>query len=485
MNPDFSQVEADAGQIAGDVRFALFFPELRPFFVEGGENFDAPQQLVYTRRITQPVAATKLTGKLGSTDVAVLSAIDAEESSASQRDHPLFNIVRVRRDLGRQSNMGLVYTDRRDGSRYNQVAAADARVVFHGVYQLAIQVGGSATDSGTGPMRGKLWDLSVDRSGRSWGFRNSLKGLSRDFTTQSGFVNRTDNVDFNFNQRYIYFGQRGRPLEQIMWFFNGSAVWNYDGFRNGAAPLETRLSLSSNLTFRGGWSISLTPAVTTDAFDPTDYSSYFVRRVRGATVDTVAFAVGSRVTSVQWQGRITTPQFSKFGGSINSTYGTDGEFLETARAKRLDISANMDVRPSPKVRVTATMLHQEFRRERDNSAILQANIPRLRLEYQLTRAIFFRFVGQYESRKRDALRDPSNDDAVVFRGSDGTYSASTRTVANGLRVDWLFSLLPSPGRVIYIGYGANGTESKAFRFDEMTRVRDALFVKVSYQWRVP
>ena len=64
VNPDFSQIESDAGQFAFDPRQALFFPEKRPFFLDGIEQFATPNNLVYTRRIVQPVAAAKLTGKI-------------------------------------------------------------------------------------------------------------------------------------------------------------------------------------------------------------------------------------------------------------------------------------------------------------------------------------------------------------------------------------------------------------------------------------
>ena len=70
VKPDFSQVEADATQIAADERFALFYPEKRPFFVEALDQFNVPNQLVYTRTIVQPDAAGKLTGKLARADVA-------------------------------------------------------------------------------------------------------------------------------------------------------------------------------------------------------------------------------------------------------------------------------------------------------------------------------------------------------------------------------------------------------------------------------
>ena len=57
-------------------RFALFFTEKRPFFLEGIELFATPGQLVYTRRIADPIAGGKLTGKIGKTGLAFLSAVD-------------------------------------------------------------------------------------------------------------------------------------------------------------------------------------------------------------------------------------------------------------------------------------------------------------------------------------------------------------------------------------------------------------------------
>src|SRR5205809_2413815 len=120
INPDFSQVEADVGQVTVNQRFALFYPEKRPFFLEGLEQFDTPNRLIYTRQIVQPVAGAKLTGKLGSTAVAYLGAVDDRGQSASG-NNPVFNLLRLRRDLGTASTAGLVYTDRIEGDDYNRV----------------------------------------------------------------------------------------------------------------------------------------------------------------------------------------------------------------------------------------------------------------------------------------------------------------------------------------------------------------------------
>jgi len=76
VNPDFSQVEADVAQNQFDPRRALFFPEKRPFFIDGIEYFSMPQNLIYTRRLTQPISAIKMTGKISGTSIGFLSGIE-------------------------------------------------------------------------------------------------------------------------------------------------------------------------------------------------------------------------------------------------------------------------------------------------------------------------------------------------------------------------------------------------------------------------
>jgi hypothetical protein len=485
VNPDFSQVEADVGQIPGDVRFALFFPELRPFFVEGNEQIDTPNQLVYTRRIIQPQAAAKATGKVSRFDLGVLSALDNATYSTSGQDSPLFNIARMRRDLGAQNNIGFTVTDRREGANFNTVLNADGRFLLRNVYTTSYQVATSRSRTSGKSTQGDIWEFSFDRTGRTYGFRNSIEGVSPAFESRAGFVPRLDYVQPQANQRYTYFGKRGRRVEQAMIFLSGQGTWTYNGFFGAESPLETRLSLSTSLQLRGGWGMGITPSLERFGFQPERYTTYFTETPRAGRTDTLPFVVGTPVPARQLQLRLTTPQFGKFGGSISSTFGRDAEFFETAQARRLDVNASLDLRPTPKLRISAIMLHQEFRRARDNSAILRTNIPRLRTEFQLNRAIFFRFVGQYESRLRDAYRDPRTEHPILLRDGSGTYTRSTRSQTNAIRADWLFSYFPSPGKVVYLGYGASLNEAFAFRFRELDRTGDGFFVKVSWLYRVP
>src|SRR6476620_289952 len=127
INPDFSQVEADVGQVLLNERFALFYPEKRPFFLDGLELFDAPNQLIYTRRIEAPTGGLKLAGKLHGANVAAMIVQDDKVNSWNGDSHPLFSIARIRRDFGRNYTLGSVFTSREDGNDYSRLAAADFR----------------------------------------------------------------------------------------------------------------------------------------------------------------------------------------------------------------------------------------------------------------------------------------------------------------------------------------------------------------------
>ncbi|GIS36307.1 MAG: hypothetical protein Ct9H90mP7_3150 [Candidatus Neomarinimicrobiota bacterium] len=60
----FFQIEADVAQISYEPRRAVYFPKKRPFFLDGIEFFSTPTRLIYTRKIVNPVASAKITGKM-------------------------------------------------------------------------------------------------------------------------------------------------------------------------------------------------------------------------------------------------------------------------------------------------------------------------------------------------------------------------------------------------------------------------------------
>ena len=480
VNPDFSQVETDVGQIPGDVRFANFFPELRPFFVEGSEQFDAPNKLVNTRSIVQPLGALKLTGKLPRTDIGVLSALDATSSSADKRTHPLFTILRMRRDIGTESNAGLVYTDRVEGAKFNRVAGFDSRIQFGRVYSFETRLAGSVTRDST-TRTGGLWESNLGRTGRGYGFRYGLQAFSPKFATQSGFVNRVDFVKGQINQRFTSFGKRGGWWDQRQHFVTATTLWTYNGFARLNAPLEMKISVDNSLQIRGGWTVRVTPDVQWVSFDPRRYASAFV--VASNRRDTIAFTPSGQQQTRNVTFGLTTPQWRKFGATVSTIAGSEPEFFETATVRRRDFEATVDVRPTPRVRVGTLLRYQQFVRERDGTVFSTQVVPRLRLEYQFSRALFMRFVGQVESRDRSVLRDPRTEQPLLSRSSNGVYSTQAAKRSLLGRADWLMSYLPSPGTVVYLGYGTALDATSTMRPGDARRTSDGAFAKVSYLFR--
>ncbi len=485
-NPDFSQVEADVGQVTVNERFAVFFPEKRPFFLEGIEQFDTPNQLIYMRRIINPLGGVKLAGKAGRTNIGFLSTIDAKAASATGSDHPIFNLLRLRRDLGTSSTIGVSYTDKIDGDDYNRVASADARIVFAKLYFVEAQIAGAFTRTDGSSVAGPLWQITADRTGRHWGFHYTVSGIHPDFQAQSGFVPRTGIVHPFFVNRLTAYGNPGALLENWTAFFALDGIWDYNDFFDARAPLETSVSATNFITLRGNWRPTITPSWSTTSFDPAFYDDYYVERGTPTVTDTVAFAVPDRINDVfTISASVATPEFPGFSASIGTTIGKDITFFEPARANALAFHATFAWRPTDQLRTEARYVYARLNRERDGTRFSTAHIPRLKIEYQVSRPIFVRVVGQYVSQERDALRDPRTDEPILLLDPDtGTFSVAAPVTSNDLRIDWLFSYRPTPGTVVFLGYGASLTEPNAFRFAELERVADGFFLKVSYLFRM-
>ncbi len=479
IKPDFSQVEADATQIATDARFALFYPEKRPFFVEGSELFNVPNTLVYTRRISQPDAALKLTGKLGSNDLAILSALDAGSTTITGA-RPLIDIVRLQRDIGHQSTAGLLYSDRVGGGRDNHVGGGDIHLTFGKMYYAQFQAVMSSTTTGGNTAAGPMWDAVVDRTGRSFGFHYNIIGLDKNFQTDNGFVARTGVVQPGIANRYTWYGAPGALLERFNVFFRQSGTWRYDDFMAGRHVLEENAGGLTNFLLRGGWNVNFNPSFGSYAFDT---AAYLRVRTTSATGTLVPFAPPGRRTNALYSLSVATPQFPRFAASVGATFGKDIDFFESSAVRRTDFNASLDLRPDDRLRISATYVSSHFTRQSDGVNSFTARIPRLKLEYQLARPLFVRVVSQYTASDRKPLLDPANGRTLFVSNGAGGYTASTESTTNTLRTDFLVSYRPSPGTVVFVGYGNSLTESDPLAFTQLRRVTDGFFVKLSYLFR--
>lgn len=485
-NPDFSQVEADVAQLQFDPRDALYYPEKRPFFLDGLEMFRSPTQLIYTRRLAAPAAAAKLTGKVAGTNVALLSGMDSRASSRTGEDHPVYNVLRVRRDVGTRHTLGLVYTDRVEGGAFNRVAAADGRLVMGGAYALTVQGGGSVTGAAGESAFGPFWYAALNRAGRSFGLAVTTRGFSDEFRAASGFLSRGGIVYAGVTPSYTVQGTPGAALESWTGSILLDGRWDYDRFFDGRTPNDPRLHFNTGFTFRGGWQLGTSVLIESFAYPAGLYSDYFLERTTGGRTDTIPFTGTDRLANLDVVLNVATPRFQTFAADLFFVGGRDENFFEWAPAWIAIGTLDVSWRPSEQLRVNLLYNHQQYVRPSDGSTVGNRRVPRLTIEYQLTRAIFFRFVGQYDAEVRDSLRDDSRTGApVLLRDpATGAFTRATRVARNDLRFDWLASYRPSPGTVVFLGYGSSLAEPEAFRFRSLARRSDGFFVKLSYLWRV-
>ena len=151
FNTDFAQVEADQEQV-NLTRFSLFFPEQRPFFLEGASIFDVgiprpsfrrppPLLLFYSRRIglaegrSIPIlSGGKMTGKIGPYGIGILNVLtnqfeddvmeDPEDDIFSE-PRTNYSVVRVNRDILKGSTVGVIAINKQDADAYNRTTGLD------------------------------------------------------------------------------------------------------------------------------------------------------------------------------------------------------------------------------------------------------------------------------------------------------------------------------------------------------------------------
>ncbi len=162
FNPDFAQVEADQ-VILNLSNYEFFYPEKRPFFLEGLDTFATPMQLVYTRRIGRapatpelrdgeklidtPAPATiygaqKLVGQLGGgVTVGALSALMAKSdvpvlTTDGRTDKrvttPLtaFHVLRLKKELSPHATLGMITTAVTHAEQTGTYPLLDARTAL-------------------------------------------------------------------------------------------------------------------------------------------------------------------------------------------------------------------------------------------------------------------------------------------------------------------------------------------------------------------
>ena len=490
VNPDFSQVEADEDQVAVNERFALFFAEKRPFFLEGTEVFATPQQLVYTRSIVDPIAGAKLTGKAGAFNVGYLGALDESPVTFDEGDdEALFNLVRVRRDVGVGSTVGALYTDRTllGGSAFNRVGALDTRLLIAGRYTLTAQLAGAWTrddvdDAGPSPAGtrfGPLWSAEVERSGVHFSWNAGIEDVHPDFSARSGFIRRVGDTEVEAEVQYTFYPAGGGILEDWSPELSVQAFFDHDDFWAGRKYHEAQIEAALDFSLRGPNGGQFQVSNGYFAFDPTDYAGYEAPAAGPGGTQYVPFTAPDPLTglwSVGGFGRARPLPWLSFDGHV--FYNRVPIFAEAGRGTELSLESEAAIRFPWGLRTELSFTYSRIHRRSDDSRFSVAQIPRLKVQYQLSRALFVRGILQYNLEERDALRSAAG---LPLRIGGSPSEPVDRGEA---QYDLLVAYEPSPGTVVYAGWTRIREGPNTYRFGDLTSVGEGLFIKLSYLLRL-
>ncbi|MGB8508904.1 MAG: DUF5916 domain-containing protein, partial [Pyrinomonadaceae bacterium] len=251
LNPDFAQVEADSTVITANERFPIFFPEKRPFFLEGVDTFNTIISAVNTRTISDPDIAVKLTGKQGRNSFGLLLASDNAPGNYSDEKrfdpevlpaarfidkNSYVGVLRLKRDVGKENTIGLLATTYNFIDNHNHVAGLDGRFRLNKTTTFTAQALGSLStrfffypDEDARVKRTEnglayAYDLNMD--GRNWGYEYAAVGRSRFFRNEVGFNRR-----FNTNNQNLFVRYNSTPKPKaklVNWRAYNSLGGNFD-----------------------------------------------------------------------------------------------------------------------------------------------------------------------------------------------------------------------------------------------------------------
>jgi hypothetical protein len=254
----------------------------------------------------------------------------------------------------------------------------------------------------------------------------------------------------------------------------------------GGGIMDEQLHFNVNTTLRGGW--QLTGSVLLESF------GYPFEIYRGTRIelprpdggaDTVAFVGRPRIPNRDYMLSFTTPEFKHLSGNAFLLWGNDENFFEWSPGRILIGNLGLNWRPTGQLRLEGTYALQQTRRRSDGSLVNVAHLPRLKLEYQLSRPLFIRLVAEYNHERQDSLRDDTRTEAPLlqFDPEMGDFVRLTAFKRSSFRGDVLFSYQPNPGTVVFLGYGStlqDPLDPADPRRTGWRRVEDGLFLKMSY-----
>lgn len=459
VNPDFSQVEADVAQLDVNNRFALFYPERRPFFLEGADFFLTPLNVIFTRTVADPSAGAKVTGKEGGHAVGFFLTRDRVNnlilpgnqgsSSASLSQDVTAGVFRYRRDVGEGSTVGGLATLREGEGYHNRVYGADAFLRLSSSNTLQVQLLASDTEypeslasqaQRVGRFQGSAAQLQFLHRSREWTFNTTVAQLERGFRADAGFIPRVD-----IREGSVTFNRTFWAPGPGLWysFLNVGVIASRTGDVKGNLTDE-RIQLVGGYSGPMQSNLNLAVARRKELHAGTLYDDLYAGYVgfefRPSGMATLG--MGSEVS------RTVDYVNAREGDQI--TFGGDAEL-------RLGRHVNLNLR------------HSYKRLEQDGDWTFIANLSQLRAVYNFNVRAFIRAIIQYQNVERNP----------------GKYQIPVNRETRSVFTQFLFSYKVNPQTVLFLGYSDNSAGFLTPELDRQSLLRTdrTFFLKLGYAWR--
>lgn len=455
INPDFSQVEADVAQLEVNNQFTLFFPEKRPFFLEGADYFSTPIDAVFTRTVADPDVGAKLTGKRGDHTFGVFAAQDAvtnllfpgafgSDTTSLDQENSAF-VGRYSLGFGDASSVGTIITARKGDDYHNYVGGFDAVWKINDQHSVQVQYLRSDTEypddvvvefeQPDGAFTGTAISADYDYDSRNWFAYFKHAEQRAGFRADLGFVPRV-----NANQQVIGLGRVWHASDEDKWTrIRLSGDWDITHDDNGRM-LEREIE--------GYFSIG------------GPMQSWF--EVGGLSRDLLFNDVMFREDKVSVYGEIKPKGGLMFG--VWARVGDQVDFANTRLGDELRIEPFIDwnVNRNLFMRLRGTIVRLD---SKEGPNIFDASVYDARLTWQFSRRSFLRFTVQYQDVTR-------NLDLYV----DDDVDAHSKDVGRQL----LFSYKVNPQTVFFLGYSDRHINDDSL--DQLTASDRTLFMKIGYAW---
>jgi len=429
INPDFSDVESDQPQFTVNQRFPVYFPELRPFFLENANYFATPIQLVYTRTIVHPEFGGRVTGKLGRTNIGLFVTDDREPGETVAPGDPLYKkhataaVGRLSEDIGKGSSIGVIYTDEEFGQGWNRIGGVDFTARMSDRWTALGQMVETSTkgtvDSGTPPTyaAGLASTLQLQRNGHAFNLQSNYQDLSSGFQSQLGFIQSSNFRNDQTHATYQWYPKHrtiqnyGLETNQNVAFdHQGDRVFHYSSF-DPFIFLPRNIVLAPIVGFNSDTVGPPNYPVLTHYTNFTENSGGFV--ARGAPFPQLNFNINA---------------FRNGNVNYNPVAGKPPSLMN-----QYDSQVLITLQPMRQLTADNTYLLDRDHSVEDGALVYESQVFRTKINYQFTRAISARVIVEYDS----TLANPA--ETLLLR---------TKQVSTEALLTWL----PHPGTAVYVGY---------------------------------